>query len=70
MRVVVTGATGTIGHAVVQALLDRGDAVVALSRDAERAREALPAGAQAAEQAEPERSAPPLSALRGCAHAR
>ncbi len=65
MRVVVTGATGTIGHAVVQALLDRGDAVVALSRDAERAREALPAGAQAAEWAEPERSAPPLSALRG-----
>ena len=33
-RVVVTGATGTLGRAVVQALLERGDSVVALSRDA------------------------------------
>jgi len=36
-RVVVTGATGTIGHAVVDALGRRGDEVVALSRDPERA---------------------------------
>src|SRR5438067_8631344 len=41
MRVVVTGATGTIGRAVVRALLDRDDEVVALSRDARRARKAL-----------------------------
>src|SRR5438067_9672277 len=41
MRVVVTGATGTIGRAVVRALLDRDDEVVALSRDARRAREVL-----------------------------
>jgi len=37
MRVVVTGATGTIGLAVVRALVGRGDSVVALTRDPERA---------------------------------
>ena len=36
-RVVVTGATGTLGQAVCRALLDRGDQVVALSRDQARA---------------------------------
>ena len=38
MRVAVTGATGTIGRALVRALIDRGDEVTALSRDANRAR--------------------------------
>jgi uncharacterized protein len=42
VRVAVTGATGTIGRAVVHALLDRGDAVTVLSRDAARAAEQLP----------------------------
>src|SRR6266576_1671389 len=37
MRVAVTGATGMIGRAVVKALRDRGDEVVVLSRDADRA---------------------------------
>src|SRR4051794_1217155 len=37
MRVAVTGATGTIGRTVVDALLERGDSVVALSRDASSA---------------------------------
>jgi uncharacterized protein len=37
MRVAVTGATGTIGHALVEALLDRGDAVTVLTRDPSRA---------------------------------
>src|SRR2546423_816352 len=37
MRVAVTGATGTIGRAVVRALVARGDSVVALSRDASSA---------------------------------
>ena len=42
MKVLVTGATGTIGKATCEALLDRGDEVVGLSRDAERARSANP----------------------------
>src|SRR3954451_14107691 len=33
MRVAVTGATGTIGREVVRQLRDRGDGVVAVSRD-------------------------------------
>jgi uncharacterized protein (TIGR01777 family) len=37
MKVAVTGATGTIGRAVVEALVERGDSVVALSRDASKA---------------------------------
>jgi uncharacterized protein (TIGR01777 family) len=41
VQVAVTGATGTIGGAVVRALLDRGDSVVALSRDASSARSKL-----------------------------
>jgi uncharacterized protein len=41
MKVVVTGATGFIGTALVAALRGRGDEIVALSRDAERARQAL-----------------------------
>ena len=42
MRVVITGATGFVGSALTEALLSRGDEVVALSRDAETARAALP----------------------------
>jgi uncharacterized protein (TIGR01777 family) len=41
MKIAVTGATGTIGRAVVHALLDRGDSVVALSRNEASAREKL-----------------------------
>ncbi len=47
MKVVITGATGFIGQALVPALLVRGDEVVALSRDAERARAQLGAGVTA-----------------------
>ena len=41
MKVVVTGATGFIGSALVHALLARGDAVTVLSRDGERAKQRL-----------------------------
>ena len=41
MRVLITGATGTIGLAVADALRSRGDQVVALSRDPERGRRVL-----------------------------
>ena len=41
MKVVVTGATGFIGSALVPALRARGDSVTVLSRDAERAKRVL-----------------------------
>lgn len=41
MKVVVTGATGFVGTALVAALRVRGDAITVLSRDAARARAAL-----------------------------
>ena len=63
MRVAVTGATGTIGRALVGALSERGDEVTALSRNAERARDAL--GVEAAKWSDPKTQPPPLDALRG-----
>jgi uncharacterized protein len=42
MRVLVTGATGAIGSAVCDALLARGDEVVGLSRDPDKARATNP----------------------------
>ncbi|HEX6204343.1 MAG TPA: TIGR01777 family oxidoreductase [Solirubrobacterales bacterium] len=42
MRVLVTGATGTIGQALCDALFARGDDVVGLSRDPGQARQANP----------------------------
>ena len=63
MRVAVTGATGTIGRAVVRELQGRGDEVTALSRDAERARSAL--GVEAVEWADPKAQPAPAEALRG-----
>lgn len=41
MRILVTGATGKIGNAVVEQLRERGEEVVALVRDQSRARELL-----------------------------
>ena len=63
MRVAVTGATGVIGSALVEALRERGDEPVALSRDAERAKEAL--GVEAFEWKNPKAEPAPLDALRG-----
>lgn len=42
MKILITGATGTIGGAVAEALLDRGDDVVGLTRDPEKAAAAEP----------------------------
>ena len=46
MRVLVTGATGKVGNAVALRAVERGDEVVALVRDADRARSRLPAGVE------------------------
>jgi uncharacterized protein YbjT (DUF2867 family) len=64
MRVVVTGATGTIGRAVVGALRPRGDHVVALTRDPHRA----PAldGVEIHAWPHPKEAPPPRKALAGC----
>lgn len=64
MKVTVTGATGTLGRDVVGALLDRGDAVTVLSRDAGRARSAL-GDVRALEWKNPKAEVPPLEALEG-----
>ncbi len=48
MRALVTGATGKVGNAVARKLAQRGDEVVALVRDAEKARDLLPAGVELA----------------------
>jgi uncharacterized protein (TIGR01777 family) len=65
MRVVVTGATGTIGTALVRGLRERGDDVVALSRDAARGRERLGKGVEVHAWPEPSHGPPPAAALAG-----
>jgi uncharacterized protein (TIGR01777 family) len=42
MRIVITGATGFVGRALVNALVERDDEVVAISRDPARAQSQLP----------------------------
>jgi uncharacterized protein len=63
LKVAVTGATGTIGSAVVDALRDRGDSVVALSRDAARAREVLGDDVEAVEWRDPKAEPAPAEAF-------
>ena len=53
MRVVITGATGTIGLAMADALRARGDQVVALSRDPERGQRVLGEGVEVHGWADP-----------------
>ena len=65
MKVTVTGATGVIGRALVRELLDAGDEVTVLSRDAERARAALGARVEAHRWGDPKVEPPPAAALRG-----
>jgi hypothetical protein len=63
MRVLVTGASGLLGSAVCDALLARGDEVVGLTRDPERARPKNPTVRWHAWNATTER--PPGAALDG-----
>lgn len=65
MKVAVSGATGNIGLALVQALVARGDSVAALSRDPERARARFPAGVEALAWPDPKGAPPPAEALAG-----
>src|SRR5436305_8966595 len=64
-RIVITGATGTIGRALVAALQDRGDQVVALSRDTARAQEVLGDPVEMHEWSQPTHSPPPVGSLAG-----
>jgi uncharacterized protein len=63
-RVLVTGASGLIGSAVLDTLLARGDEVVGLSRDPERARQGAPTVSWHAW--DPIRERPPAEAMEGC----
>jgi uncharacterized protein (TIGR01777 family) len=65
MRVTVTGATGTIGRALVRRLLEQGDEVTVLSRDAERAGQRLGGSVEALDWPDPKAEPPPADALRG-----
>ncbi|MCI4361316.1 MAG: TIGR01777 family oxidoreductase, partial [Thermoplasmata archaeon] len=65
MRIVVTGATGLIGRALVSAAQARGDTVVALSRDVGRASEILGSGIEAHAWPDPTSEPPPEAALAG-----
>jgi uncharacterized protein len=65
MRVLITGATGTLGLALADALSARGDQVVALSRDPERGQRVLAEGAEVHAWPDPEGAPPPAEALAG-----
>jgi hypothetical protein len=65
VRIAVSGATGLIGSAVVRALRARGDEVIALSRDPDRAREVLGPDVEAQAWPEPTQAPPPQAALGG-----
>ena len=64
MRVLLTGATGFVGRALVHALMQRGDQRVALTRDPTRARMALPGLVQTFAW-DPLEGPPPAEALAG-----
>ena len=65
MRVLLTGATGTIGLALADTLRTRGDEVVALSRDPERGQRVLGDGVEVHAWPEPTQAPPPAQALAG-----
>jgi hypothetical protein len=59
----VTGATGVIGRHAINAMLGRGDQVIALSRDPEAARKKLGAHVDAHVWPDPKHTPPPAAAL-------
>ena len=61
MRVTITGATGTIGRALVRELRERGDEVTALSRDPA----AADLGVETLGWPDPKRERPPAGAFHG-----
>lgn len=65
MRVLITGATGTIGIALADAGRVRGDAIVALSRDPERGQRVLGDGVEVHAWPDPTQAPPPPEALAG-----
>jgi uncharacterized protein (TIGR01777 family) len=65
MRIAITGATGLIGRRLTTQLLDRGDEVVALTRDPARAKGRIDARAELLTWAVPTREAAPRDALAG-----
>src|ERR1700727_1364591 len=65
MRVVVTGATGLIGRTLIGALRNRGDEVMALSRDEWRASGVLGTGVEVYTWAKPTEEPAPEAAMDG-----
>jgi uncharacterized protein len=65
VKVTVTGATGMIGRALVHELLERGDEVTVLSRDAGRARETFEEHVEAHDWRKPKEEPAPPAALSG-----
>jgi len=65
MRVTVTGATGSLGRALVSELHDQGHEVTALSRNADSASEKLGSHAKVLEWPSPKEAPPPTEALEG-----
>jgi uncharacterized protein (TIGR01777 family) len=63
MRIAITGATGLIGGKLVQAAVARGDHVVALSRNRQRARSLLGEDVEIHDWADPVAEPPPAAAL-------
>jgi hypothetical protein len=63
VRVAVTGATGVIGRHAIGAMVERGDQIVALSRDPEGARQKLGAHVDAYAWPHPKHTPPPTAAL-------
>ncbi len=64
MRVAISGATGNLGLALVAALRERGDQVVALSRDSAKAAERLGPEVEVHAWSAPMDGPPPAAALR------